>query len=307
MHSLLLLTLAALPALAQSTRPDAHQLGSCKTGMYSFSEARTYRPPYAVEEPPAAVDPNMYDFVVLEGNNQTLKMDATGATALMVKPTNTSTPGAIVKGSTSRFIQYGKIQMKMQAVGVPGIVTTFILMSNVKGAQPFLGDEIDWEIVGNTTSSAQSNVPTWHGHEKDIVFGAPPHVLTPAATPQYPNGQPSTTYHIYELDWKHNEITWSLDGQVVRTFTKGSGDAAAAGTTGGPAVQLGAGQSPYWAGVNTWSVPSVSAKFEWVNITYPAPPPQTKINPDRPLPQPLSGYDDNDLPVPQWPANQNFL
>ncbi|RKO82850.1 concanavalin A-like lectin/glucanase domain-containing protein [Blyttiomyces helicus] len=148
------------------------------------------------------------------------------------------------------------------------------------------------EIVGQTTTSAQSNLPTYKGNQKKVVFGG---------TNSYPSGV-STDEHTYGIEWTHSAVTWSLDGVNVRTFKIGSGDADAESTAGGsPAVQLGPGKhwfpttpspvqfslwdgsltSGSWAGVNPWTVPNVSIKFSWVNVTC---------------------Y--NDAPVAQWPINQ---
>ncbi|RKO92125.1 glycosyl hydrolases family 16-domain-containing protein, partial [Blyttiomyces helicus] len=139
--------------------------------------------------------------------------------------------GQIVRVATTRWMQYGKFEAKFTCSNVPGAVTTFIVDSSSTQKVTY-GDEIDWEIVGLTDTSAQSNLPTYQGNTKIGVFGG---------THTYASGV-STDEHTYGIEWTHSAVTWSLDGVAVRTFSIGSGDSIAQSTNGGPAVQLASGQ-----------------------------------------------------------------
>ena len=52
--------------------------------------------------------------------------------------------------ATTSYVWYGKISAKLKSSRDAGVVTAFILLSDVK-------DEIDFEFVGADLESAQSN------------------------------------------------------------------------------------------------------------------------------------------------------
>lgn len=86
-----------------------------------------------------------------------------------------------------------------------GVVTAAITMSDVK-------DEIDWEFVGNETTSAQTNY---------YFLGQANYSATAGETYQVTSGgDTSQNFHTYTLDWQEDYLTWSIDGNSVRTLTK---------------------------------------------------------------------------------------
>ncbi|TKA76981.1 hypothetical protein B0A49_03463 [Cryomyces minteri] len=99
--------------------------------------------------------------------------------------------------SSTHYVWYGKISATMTTSQGAGVVTAFIMMSDVK-------DEIDFEFVGVDLEHVQSNY-----YFQGIT--------------DYGNGQNlavSNTVqnvHTYTLDWQPDYITWSIDGRVVRT------------------------------------------------------------------------------------------
>ncbi|KAK8193535.1 cell wall glucanase [Phyllosticta capitalensis] len=102
--------------------------------------------------------------------------------------------------ASTHYVWYGKISAKLRTSQGAGVVTAFILMSDVK-------DEIDFEFIGTTLNQAQSNY-YWQG------------IL------DYNNGgkhDTSNTFdneHEYTIDWQPDQLTWSIDGNVVRTLKK---------------------------------------------------------------------------------------
>jgi beta-glucanase (GH16 family) len=70
-------------------------------------------------------------------------------------------------------------------------------------------DEIDWEFPGTTTTSAQSNY-FWQGIIPDKTQGQTHTGLSDT----YSN------YHDYTIDWQPDQLTWSIDGKIVRTLKK---------------------------------------------------------------------------------------
>ncbi|MCJ1248860.1 hypothetical protein MMC30_006081 [Trapelia coarctata] len=99
--------------------------------------------------------------------------------------------------ASTSYMWYGKVAATLKTSRTAGVVTAFILLSDVK-------DEIDFEFVGTDLGTAQSNYYfqgiTNYNNEVNIsvsdTFG---------------------TYHTYEIDWTPESITWSVDGVAHRT------------------------------------------------------------------------------------------
>jgi len=104
------------------------------------------------------------------------------------------TVGTLLASTT--YMWYGNVKAKFKTSRGQGVVTAFILLSDVK-------DEIDYEFVGVELETAQSNY-YWQG------------------VPSYINSQnislsdTFSNYHTYEIDWTPDTITWLVDGQVGR-------------------------------------------------------------------------------------------
>ncbi|KAI4212881.1 MAG: hypothetical protein LQ351_004406 [Letrouitia transgressa] len=120
---------------------------------------------------------------------------------LTLSETGASGSGTLL-ASTS-YVWYGKISAQLKTSRGQGVVTAFILMSDVQ-------DEIDFEFVGTELEQAQSN----------YYF---------QGIPNYEHGQNITVksstyddYHTYELDWQPDQLTWTVDGdtQNQRTLKK---------------------------------------------------------------------------------------
>lgn len=98
--------------------------------------------------------------------------------------------------ATTVNIWYGTIKARLRTSRGAGVVTAFILLSDVK-------DEIDYEFVGTQLETAQTNY-YWQG------------------VTDYTNSQNislSDTYsnfHDYEIRWTPDEIVWLVDGQEGR-------------------------------------------------------------------------------------------
>ncbi|KAB8294016.1 hypothetical protein EYC80_009478 [Monilinia laxa] len=103
--------------------------------------------------------------------------------------------GTVMASST--YMWYGNVKARFKTSRGQGVVTAFILFSDVK-------DEIDFEFVGSKLGTAESNYYfqgiTNYDNEQDITL-----------SDTYAN------YHDYEINWTPDEITWLIDGQVGRT------------------------------------------------------------------------------------------
>ncbi|KAF2168583.1 glycoside hydrolase family 16 protein [Zasmidium cellare ATCC 36951] len=109
-----------------------------------------------------------------------------------------STVGTLL--SSTHYVWYGKISATMTTSQGQGVVTAFILMSDVK-------DEIDFEFVGDDVTHAQSNY-YWQG-VTDY------HNMVPLDT-----SDTRSNTHTYTIDWTPDQVTWSIDGNSMRTLKK---------------------------------------------------------------------------------------
>lgn len=103
--------------------------------------------------------------------------------------------------ASTHYVWYGKTTAKFMTSAGAGVVTAFILLSDVK-------DEIDFEFVGTELTTAQTNF--YSQGITDYNNGADEKVQDDVHANE----------HTYEIDWKPDNITWSIDGNVVRTLNR---------------------------------------------------------------------------------------
>lgn len=104
--------------------------------------------------------------------------------------------------ANNHYIWYGKISGKIKSSRGKGVVTAFILLSDVK-------DEIDYEWVGADLTAVQTNyywqgVLDWHN----------------SANASVSDHDTFDNWHTYEIDWQPDQTQWIIDGQVMRTLKK---------------------------------------------------------------------------------------
>jgi beta-glucanase (GH16 family) len=104
--------------------------------------------------------------------------------------------------ANNHYIWYGKVSGKIKSSRGKGVVTAFILLSDVK-------DEIDYEWVGADLTNVQTNyywqgVLDWHNSGNISVDG----------------GDTFDDWHTYEIDWTPEKVDWIVDGSVQRTLKK---------------------------------------------------------------------------------------
>ncbi|KAJ4982900.1 cell wall glucanase [Stagonosporopsis vannaccii] len=104
--------------------------------------------------------------------------------------------------ASTHYVWYGKICAKVASAQGKGVVTAFILMSDVK-------DEIDFEWVGVDISHVQSNF-----YSQGVT------VYTNGKNLTVPGGNTAQNLHEYCIDWKEDSLTWSIDGNDLRTLDR---------------------------------------------------------------------------------------
>ncbi|KAK3075952.1 putative glycosidase CRH2 [Teratosphaeriaceae sp. CCFEE 6253] len=109
-----------------------------------------------------------------------------------------STVGTLLM--STHYVWYGQISATMTTSQGAGVVTAFILMSDVH-------DEIDFEFVGVDLEHAQSNYYfqgiTDYDNEQNLTV----------------SNTVSNT-HTYMIDWQPDSLTWYIDGVEMRTKSR---------------------------------------------------------------------------------------
>jgi beta-glucanase (GH16 family) len=118
--------------------------------------------------------------------------------------TSTSAPTI----SSEKYIFFGQVDVFLKASPGTGIVSSFILESDDL-------DEIDWEWLGSTDSSVESN---FFGKGNTTTYDRA--IYHNVATP-------IETWHNYSIVWTAESTNWYIDSTLVRTLNYG--DALALG------------------------------------------------------------------------------
>ncbi|KAL3229497.1 putative glycosidase CRH2 [Nakaseomyces bracarensis] len=104
--------------------------------------------------------------------------------------------------SSTRYMWYGKMSAKIKSSHLAGVVSAFIMFSNVQ-------DEVDFEFVGTDLETVQTN----------YYFQG---ILNYTNSANLSASNTFENFHTYEVDWHPDYITWSIDGVVGRTLYKNS-------------------------------------------------------------------------------------
>ncbi|KAH6572094.1 hypothetical protein BASA61_005058 [Batrachochytrium salamandrivorans] len=253
--------------------------GNCVSGRISFDPKRTEMVPMPAgmpAYPPSVMDVALVDATIDYAAQNVHFVEGGGVELRLVKSNNASAVGTRI--SLSRYLLYARITARIKAIPVAGVITTFITMSDTK-------DEIDWEVVGSDTNNAQTNV-FYKGIEE---FGI--HSTTEPV-------KNISTWHNYTMDWKHDTLTWEMDGEVRRTLNRLNSTSPMTPEgehwypTTASRVQISVwdggasgnkGTSDWAGGKIPWGSQAVlSAKYDWIDIQC---------------------YDNEDQPVPKWPID----
>ncbi|KAJ9224220.1 CAZyme family GH16 [Paecilomyces variotii] len=195
-----------------SDKPCCSQYGECGTGAYCLGGCDPLSSNALDSCTPAPIcQSKTYNFDNLDGIEANTKylgdaskadwvssgqpLSSNGSLVLTMAP---KTVGTLL--ANNHYMWYGKATARLKSSRGQGVVTAFILLSDVK-------DEIDYEFVGADLEHAQTNY--YFQGITDYDNGA--------------NASASDTFddwHTYEIDWTPDQITWSIDGQVNRVKKK---------------------------------------------------------------------------------------
>ncbi|KAH7122038.1 concanavalin A-like lectin/glucanase domain-containing protein [Dactylonectria estremocensis] len=103
--------------------------------------------------------------------------------------------------SSTVYMWYGNVKARLKTSRGAGVVTAFILFSDVK-------DEIDFEFIGVDLETAQTNyyfqgITTYPTHAENLTMSN-----------SYKN------FHDYEIRWTPDKVEWYIDDTLGRTLNK---------------------------------------------------------------------------------------
>ncbi|PKS12873.1 hypothetical protein jhhlp_000213 [Lomentospora prolificans] len=102
--------------------------------------------------------------------------------------------------SSPGYIFFGKLEVDLIAAPGAGIITSIVLQSDCL-------DEIDWEWLGGSPDEVQTNYFS-KGDTSTYDRGGV-HAVSAS----------TSTFHTYTIEWTKDALTWSIDGNAVRTLT----------------------------------------------------------------------------------------
>ncbi|KFH44110.1 glycosidase-like protein [Hapsidospora chrysogenum ATCC 11550] len=124
----------------------------------------------------------------------TVTYDGKGALFTIQKESNAPTQ------ATHKRMCFGELEVELQAAQGQGIVTSVVLESADL-------DEIDWEWVGGDNEQVQTN---YYGKGDTTTYDRGRY---------HPVDSPLTKSHVYKIHWTKDAMTWSVDGNPIRTVT----------------------------------------------------------------------------------------
>lgn len=165
----------------------------CKSGKYKLDSLDSI-----ADQEKYLGDSSKSDWVA---SGTPLQAPSKDSTILTLSEDGESSSGTLLASTV--YVWYGKVRAQLKTSRGQGVVTAFILLSDNK-------DEIDFEFVGTDLRTAQSNFyfqgVTDYRNGKNISVD---------------NGANTfSDWHTYEIDWKPESLTWSVDGKVARTLNK---------------------------------------------------------------------------------------
>ncbi|KAF2439946.1 glycoside hydrolase family 16 protein [Karstenula rhodostoma CBS 690.94] len=160
---------------------------SCKSGNYAFTDLKDMQSNQKYLGDSAKIN--------WQAQGNPIKYPSGGVALTMAE----NTVGTLL--ASTFYVWYGKICATMSTSQGPGVVTAFIMMSDVK-------DEIDFEFIGNDIANAQSN---WYSQGVTNYKNMEKLEVSPDTVGKT---------HEYCIDWSEDELSWSVDGNKGRTVKR---------------------------------------------------------------------------------------
>ncbi|KAI9360428.1 concanavalin A-like lectin/glucanase domain-containing protein [Zopfochytrium polystomum] len=136
-------------------------------------------------------------------NNGNIRFGQYGGVRLAITKNkqNASAQGLGSRLSSTSYMLYGSFRARVKTSGIKGVVTAFISYSDQR-------DEIDWEITGQDNNKVQTNF---------FYRGVVDYTKSSGFDAGYDTSQ---SYTDLQVDWTKDSITWSVNGNAVRTANR---------------------------------------------------------------------------------------
>ncbi|KAF8918651.1 glycoside hydrolase family 16 protein [Mucidula mucida] len=225
----------------------SYSLTSCRSAPLCEDATHTFADNSRILSNSTYYDGNSsaYDWVVDKGAIFNTNSSG-GELALVLTEDNGGT-----RLSSTKYLHYGTVTATLKTGRWAGVVTAFITMSDIK-------DEIDWEFPGTATTEAQTNY-FWQGVVPLDTHGTTVKDLSDTYT----------NYHDYTIDWQPETLTFSIDGNVVRTIQQS--DTVQDGVTTYPSTPSRIQLSLWPAGINSSAPGTVQwagGMIDWSDPDY---------------------------------------
>lgn len=173
---------------------SSFSLESCVPAPVCQNKKYTWKGTSEKGEPPKGVTPKQKYLGDASTTDWVMDGQAIAYEDTLLLTMGKDTVGTVL--ATSTYMWYGSVKAKFKTSRGRGVVTAFILLSDVK-------DEIDYEYVGVDLKTAQTNYyfqgVTRYDQGRNISLS-----------------DTFNNYHEYEIQWTPDTITWLIDGQVGR-------------------------------------------------------------------------------------------
>lgn len=173
---------------------------------------------------------------------------------------DTAKPYRGVEMRSKRTLTYGKVSARVRFARGPGVVSGLVTIYTPWPADNW--NEIDIEHLGKSPTSTQLNCM--------VYTGAP--VTAPVTQSVSPTQDPLSVnlgfdaeadFHQYDVEWTEASVIFSIDGKVLRTWTK---EIARMTLPQNILFTIWASSSADWAGAMTSSSVPTSAQIDWIRV-----------------------------------------
>ncbi|KAJ3271978.1 hypothetical protein HK104_004592, partial [Borealophlyctis nickersoniae] len=223
--------------------------------MYKFDKVPNW---VAALDPAYTGDPTQFDLTVEAGSPSIV--NGMLRTPLLPPRTPGSVIGQATILATTRFLQYGSVEVRMTKAPGSTVITSVNPISNTL-------DEIDIEFTGTNPTEVQTN---WY-YRGNMSSRGQHFAQANAGTSLIDN------FHTYRIDWFPDMLAFYMDGVQINNLTREStceGTPPVCGYPSDPSrIKLGvwnAQVDPAWAGPTpvNWASPPANlyAQFDYIHV-----------------------------------------
>jgi len=179
---------------------------------------------------------------------------------LTPEATDTLKPYRGVELRSRKTITYGKVEAKVRFAKGSGVVSGLVLIYTPYPADDW--NEIDIEHLGKSSNSVQLNCQVYTGPAPQLPVTQS---VPPTQDPMIADLMLDTEadFHVYAMEWTPSDVRFTVDGKLLRTWTK---DIARMKLAQNVLFTIWASNAANWAGPLTTSSAPTSADIDWIKV-----------------------------------------